>query len=322
MLHEEKLPAKMETRDVFLCHASEDKAVIVEPLVIALKDRGLSYWYDNAEITWGDSITEKVNDGLIKSRYVLVVLSPEFMKKRWPQRELYSALNIEVSTGEVRVLPLLCGSTSERKAILEKLPLLNDKFYITWSGNPNDVISALLDRLARRKRNEPDSLVDCVPSYPKVRSDEVGFTSTAGTVHPPEQNVSLYLLGEDYLRIGWLFLAVGAGGVFATPAFMGLNISMRTVFGFALLVLPATWTGIFLMLTGKYYKEAGHRYPSLNYKMRPPTILIPMSRKWKLTLKNCREYREIRLAMNCYTCAFVSAGLTMIGGVFAICLAI
>lgn len=82
----------MDTRDVFICHASEDKDGITEKLTSALKDSGFSFWYDNAEIEWGDSVTEKVNEGLVISRYVLVVLSPNFMKKHWPQRELYSVL--------------------------------------------------------------------------------------------------------------------------------------------------------------------------------------------------------------------------------------
>ncbi|MFM7790885.1 MAG: TIR domain-containing protein, partial [Microcystis panniformis] len=51
-------------KDVFICHASEDKLLIVEPLVSCLEKADITFWYDRAEIKWGDSITAKVNEGL------------------------------------------------------------------------------------------------------------------------------------------------------------------------------------------------------------------------------------------------------------------
>jgi hypothetical protein len=57
------------TRDIFVCHASEDKQDVVRPLVEVFTAAGVSCWYDEAEIQWGDSITQKVNEGLkLKSK--------------------------------------------------------------------------------------------------------------------------------------------------------------------------------------------------------------------------------------------------------------
>ncbi len=103
-----------ERKDIFICHASEDKRDVVRPLVHAMDKAGISYWYDEVKVRWGDSITEKVNEGLRTSRYVIVVLSESFISKNWPQRELNSVLNIEASSGEVRVLPLIAGSSEIR----------------------------------------------------------------------------------------------------------------------------------------------------------------------------------------------------------------
>jgi hypothetical protein len=56
-------------RDIFVCHASEDKQDVVRPLVEVFTAAGVSCWYDEAEIQWGDSITQKVNEGLkLKSK--------------------------------------------------------------------------------------------------------------------------------------------------------------------------------------------------------------------------------------------------------------
>lgn len=139
----------VEKRDIFLCHASEDKSEVITPLVEALDSAEITYWYDQAEIRWGDSITEKVNEGLKISKYVVVILSEAFLPKKWPQRELNSALNAEASDGEVRVLPLLVGSEMIREAIIEKYPLLNDKAYIVWDKGVDKVIDALNQRLAK-----------------------------------------------------------------------------------------------------------------------------------------------------------------------------
>lgn len=138
-----------DSRDVFICHASEDKATVVRELVQALEEEGISYWYDEAEILWGDSLTGKVNEGLRTSQFVLVVLSANSVEKHWPRAELESILNIEISTREVRVLPLLVGDEAARAQIMAHLPLLNQKKYEVWQGDPAPILDALRRRLGR-----------------------------------------------------------------------------------------------------------------------------------------------------------------------------
>ncbi len=145
-----------ELKDVFICHASEDKSDIIKPLVAAFKRESISYWYDKAEIKWGDSIIEKVNDGFRISRYVIVVISKSFLSKNWPKRELNSALNIEASTGKVRVLPLVVGADKVRKEIFQKYPLLNDKRYLTWENDVQKIVDALKDCLGKANKISKD----------------------------------------------------------------------------------------------------------------------------------------------------------------------
>jgi hypothetical protein len=141
-------------RDVFICHASEDKDQIIRPMLEAFDKANISYWFDEAEIAWGDSITQKVNEGLSMSRYVLVIFSTFFTQKNWPQKELYAILNIEASTGETRVLPLLVGSSDDRQKILQKYPLMSDKKYLCWDNNPEEIIGALAARLSKTEIDE------------------------------------------------------------------------------------------------------------------------------------------------------------------------
>lgn len=45
-------------------------------------------------------------------------------------------LSLELSSGEVPVLPLLVRGEEERQKILDQLPLLSDKLYLDWEGDP------------------------------------------------------------------------------------------------------------------------------------------------------------------------------------------
>ena len=141
------VPAAMTTnltkRDVFICHASEDKKIVVEPLVSALESAGVSVWYDKANIGWGDSLTGKINEGLASSKYVMVIISTSFVAKNWPQKELNSALNREINDGKTSVLPLIVGSDAEITALQSKLPLQADKLHLRWSSDPTPIVDEL-----------------------------------------------------------------------------------------------------------------------------------------------------------------------------------
>lgn len=138
-----------DLHDVFICHASEDKSSVVEPLISAFKEARISYWYDKNEIKWGDSLIGRINIGLRHAKYVIVVLSTSFLKKRWAIKEWESALSKEIDTGKIIVLPLMVGTKEEREDIKEKLTIQNDKLYIAWNNNPRPVVDALLDVLTR-----------------------------------------------------------------------------------------------------------------------------------------------------------------------------
>lgn len=122
--------------DVFLCHASEDKAAVARPLYKHLKAAGVQCWLDEAEIVWGDSIVTRIQEGLARARFVIVVLSPSFLKKGWAQKELRTALTLEIEGRSNLVLPLLVG---DPESLLASLPFLKEKRYFTWKGNPAPV---------------------------------------------------------------------------------------------------------------------------------------------------------------------------------------
>jgi len=100
------------TWDVFICHASEDKDY-VNQLHGAFVSAGITVWVDNSVLLWGNKLRKNIDDGLKKSRYVVVVLSKSFLaEKKWTEYELDSAFALETAEKE-RVLPLTHGITQD-----------------------------------------------------------------------------------------------------------------------------------------------------------------------------------------------------------------
>lgn len=110
--------------EVFICHAGEDKDGFVRPLADALSRRNVRVWYDEFVLELGDSLREKVDEGLRCSRWGVVVLSIAFFGKRWPQAEL-DALVAREGRGTKVVLPVWHGVT--RDMVEKYSPLLAGK---------------------------------------------------------------------------------------------------------------------------------------------------------------------------------------------------
>jgi hypothetical protein len=110
--------------DVFISHASEDKDEVVRPLAHALSNGGLNVWYDEFELRIGDSLRRKIDIGLAKSRFGLVVLSRSFFGKGWTNYEL-DGLVTRAVTGEQVLLPIWHEIT--KKELIDYSPSLADK---------------------------------------------------------------------------------------------------------------------------------------------------------------------------------------------------
>jgi len=91
---------------VFLSHNSKDKP-FVRKLAADIQKNGHVVWIDEAEIKIGDSLIEKIRDGLDKVDYVAAILSENSIGSVWVQRELDISSNREIAEKKVILLPLL-----------------------------------------------------------------------------------------------------------------------------------------------------------------------------------------------------------------------
>ena len=127
-------PLTMNTQDLqqdfFISHASEDKEQYIEPLARELSRRRLTYWLDTIEMSWGDLLALKINEGLAGSKHIVLCLSANFLDRPWPQAEMNAALTMQNKYGVKKVLPLILNS---KELILQKYPIIGGLVYREFS---------------------------------------------------------------------------------------------------------------------------------------------------------------------------------------------
>lgn len=139
--------------DVFICHASEDKDSFVRPLAEMLKEQHVEVWYDEFSLTVGDSLRESIDKGLSKSRFGIVVLSNNFFKKKWTQRELNGLVLREINQENKVILPIWHNITINE--ILEYSPPLADRLAV----DSRKGVAAVCKELIKKLRPQESPLI-------------------------------------------------------------------------------------------------------------------------------------------------------------------
>jgi hypothetical protein len=136
----EKRPAEPRYHGLFLSHTSADKA-FVRRVRDDLAEYGVPVWLDEAEIQIGDSLSDKIAEGMKKSRFIAVFLSPRSVEAPWVRKELEMAMNAEIKRDEVIVLPLVIEPC-------DLPPFLAGKLYGDFTRE--ETYREMLEKLLRR----------------------------------------------------------------------------------------------------------------------------------------------------------------------------
>jgi hypothetical protein len=133
---------------LFICHASENKA-IARQLASFLENHGAEVWLDQWEIRVGDSIVQKINEGLSSSSHLAILISRDSITKPWVTKELSSALMRQLSGCSTHVLPVLLDDSP--------IPaILADIRYADCRSDPSagfqEVLDALFNNTAKPHR--------------------------------------------------------------------------------------------------------------------------------------------------------------------------
>lgn len=173
---------------VFLSHTHADKP-FARKLAASLRASGHGVWIDEAEINIGDSLIEKIREGLDEVDYVAAILSSASIESPWVTRELDIASNREIEEGRVVLLPILVEQVT--------LPgFLKGKFYGDFTDESQyDPMVALLNR----KLGVPD----CKPEANEAEIDALkaalAFAQEKAAMNEEaaEQHASLALIGKS-----------------------------------------------------------------------------------------------------------------------------
>lgn len=77
---EERLE-KPDLRDIFLCHAWDDRKGVAKELHDLLESKGVSVWFSEKDVVLGSPLMREIDKGLIKSRVGIVLVTPLFLKR-------------------------------------------------------------------------------------------------------------------------------------------------------------------------------------------------------------------------------------------------
>lgn len=144
-----------EEYDVFISHASEDKESFADELCNQLKASGIKVWYDTLSIAWGDSLRSKIDDGLKKSRFGIVVISKDYIHKGWTQYELDGLFQIEMTNGKT-ILPVWHNIT-KNEVLAFSTSLAGRKALNTAMFTIQEIADELIKLLSKANRVEQDN---------------------------------------------------------------------------------------------------------------------------------------------------------------------
>lgn len=77
----EKRSVLPDLRDVFLCHAWDDRNDAAKELHDLLESKGVSVWFSEKDVLLGSSLLREIDKGLAKSRVGIVLVTPSFLKR-------------------------------------------------------------------------------------------------------------------------------------------------------------------------------------------------------------------------------------------------
>lgn len=135
--------------DIFISHASEDKEEIALPLAHELTRYGYRVWLDKWELAPGDSLRQKIDEGLASSRLAVVVLSDHFLRKQWPQAEL-DALFTASLHGVRPIFPI--WHRIDVETLSQRSPLMASRLAAMSSEGPERLAEGIAKKLGVRAR--------------------------------------------------------------------------------------------------------------------------------------------------------------------------
>jgi hypothetical protein len=119
----EQFESKTDIRDVFLCHAWDDRKESALQLHDFLVSNGVSVWFSEKDIPLGTSFLREIDKGLAKSKIGLVLVTPSFLKR--VQNEGVADKELSVLLARDQLIPIIHNTTYDE--LRDVSPLLGSR---------------------------------------------------------------------------------------------------------------------------------------------------------------------------------------------------
>jgi TIR domain-containing protein len=139
----EKRAELPESRDIFLCHAWDDRQGVAKELHDLLESRGVSVWFSEKDVALGTPLLREIDKGLAKSRVGIVLVTPALLRRL--QGESIADKELSVLLARDQLVPIVHGTTYE--ALREVSPLLGSRTGLSTAENPMADVAAKLAEL-------------------------------------------------------------------------------------------------------------------------------------------------------------------------------
>src|ERR1051325_10051755 len=113
-------PTNTEQYDVFLCHNGADKPwaevlgqrLEAETIDGSKESRKIKVFFDKWDIEGGENVVKKLGGALDSSRFVAVVMSPEFFSSEWTSMEWTDVVASDPAGRNGKFIPILLRDIS------------------------------------------------------------------------------------------------------------------------------------------------------------------------------------------------------------------
>ncbi|MGB7044100.1 MAG: toll/interleukin-1 receptor domain-containing protein [Methylocella sp.] len=139
----EKRASLPDLRDVFLCHAWDDRRGVAKELNDLLESLGVKVWFSEKDVVLGTSLLREIDKGLAKSRVGIVLVTPELLRRLAGE----GIADKELSALQARdlLVPIVHDTTYE--ALREVSPLLGSRSGLSTAEAPMADVAAKLAEL-------------------------------------------------------------------------------------------------------------------------------------------------------------------------------
>lgn len=135
--------ASLDLRDIFLCHAWDDRQGPAKELHDLLESLGVKVWFSEKDVGLGTPLLRAIDKGLANSRIGIVLVTPALLR-RLPTEGIADKELSALLAGE-RLVPIVHNTTYE--ALREVSPLLASRSGLSTAEQPMAEVASKLAEL-------------------------------------------------------------------------------------------------------------------------------------------------------------------------------